>query len=118
MEPRHKKAAVGGAVLAAGSAGVLAVSKALFDWSAWGIEATSLLIPAVMIPVLFYLRQFTGDNIPKALLPLVAVALGTAGDYFHSVTFGGAWGVVAGTALGALGDVFYTVAKELSERFK
>jgi hypothetical protein len=113
LERRHKVATAWATLGALAVAGGLGGIHAAFDWNAWGISTTTMLVPALVIPVLFYLRQFTANGIPTQLLPIVAVALGVAGDYLHSLVFQGDWGVVAGVALGALADVFYTVAKEL-----
>ena len=119
MERRHAVATGWGAGFAALAGAVFAglhhagVHVAGFDWASWGLDTSKLLVPALAIPVLFFLRQLTSDSIPTALLPVIGVALATVGDYLTGLSSGGTLNPIVVVFLAGLADICYTIAKEM-----
>jgi len=115
MERRHKLATWGGTGLAGIIALVFAAfNVAGFDWAAWGLDTSKLLIPAIGIPVMFYLRYFANNKIPKPLLPWVGVGIATGGDYIAAYLTGTpTLNPILRVALFGIMDGCYTFAKEL-----
>jgi hypothetical protein len=111
MERRHKLAAIGGTGLSAALV-LLAGVLTGFDWQAWGLDLTKLVVPVVAIPVLYFARLAVGTYIPKSLLPVVGVALATAGDFLHTLVAGGTINPILVVLLAGVADILYTIAKE------
>ena len=114
MERRHKLAAIGGTGLS-GLLVLLAGVLTGFDWQAWGLDLTKLVVPALAIPALYFARLAIGTYIPKALLPVLGVALATVGDYLHALVAGGTVNPILIVLLAGIADILYTIAKEAVE---
>ena len=86
----------------------------VFDWSAFGVDAISALVP-VVTAVFIWAGRVLVVKVPRALIPIVAVTLGTGLDFLTAFITGGVFNPVVGALLGAsatwLRELVDTIAK-------
>lgn len=111
MGRRHKLATIGGTGLAAFFA-LLAGLLTGFDWQAWGLDLSKLVVPVLAIPALYFARLVVGSYVPKALLPILGVVVATVGEWLHTLAAGGALNPIVIVFLAGVADILYTIAKE------
>jgi hypothetical protein len=70
------------------------------DWSQIGVDLIHVAVP-ILTAIFIWLGRLAVEKVPRALLPIVAVVLGTGVDYILSVLSGGGFNVVVGALLGA-----------------
>ena len=71
-----------------------------FDWSGFGVSAISALVPVVTALAVWGGRVLVA-KVPRAFLPIVAVAIGTGFDFLLAYMQGGTFNPVVGALLGA-----------------
>jgi hypothetical protein len=84
------------------------------DWSQLGVNLIQAVIP-VLTAVAIWLGREVVTKVPRAFIPIVAVALGTGLDFLLSYITGGAFSPLVGALLGAcatwLRELVNTVAE-------
>ncbi len=91
---------------------LLLMLQGLPDVNLAGADAITALVP-IVVPFVVYGARLAFSFIPKQLLPVVAVIVGTGLTYLEAFVSGGEWSVIAGAGLGALGIVVRAVYKLL-----
>jgi hypothetical protein len=85
-----------------------------FDWAAFGVSAISALVPVVTALAIWAGRVVVA-KVPRALIPIVAVSLGTVLDFVVAYATGGVFNPLVGALLGAtatwLRELVNTVAE-------
>jgi hypothetical protein len=71
-----------------------------FDWTNFGVTAIQALIPVVTALAIWVGRAYV-EKTPRALIPIVAVVLGTGLDMLTAYISGGVFNPVVGVLLGA-----------------
>ena len=84
-----------------------------FDWQAWGMQVSLLLVPVVGIPVMFYLNYLAETYLPPAAFAFIGVGVATLGDLLHSYITGHVFNPITALWLGTLQDFLYNFAKKL-----
>lgn len=79
---------------------VLAQAIPAFDWGAFGVNVIQALVP-VVTSLAIWLGRVALERIPRVLIPIVAVVLGTGFDMLTAYVSGGVFNPVVGALLGA-----------------
>lgn len=85
-----------------------------FDWTAFGVSAIHALIP-VLTAVAIWAGRAVVERVPRALIPIVAVSLGTVLDFLLAYASGGAFNPLVGALLGASATWLRELLNTLSE---
>lgn len=70
------------------------------DWSAWGANLVVVIVPLITVALVYGARQLV-PTIPRVLLPILAVILGTGADYIGSLLAGQVFSPFYAALLGA-----------------
>jgi len=93
---------------------LLALQTPAFDWSGFGLSAITALVPVVTTVVVWAAKKAL-DSIPRALLPVSAVAVATVLDYLTTFISGHTFDPLTGAALGAAAVLLREFVNTLAE---
>ena len=79
---------------------VLLLQAAAPDWSQIGVDLIQASVP-ILTAVFIWLGREVVTKVPRSLIPIVAVALGTGVDFVIAYVSGGTFNPVVGALLGA-----------------
>jgi len=85
-----------------------------FDWTAFGVNLIQVIIPVVTTLAIALGREVV-TKVPRAAIPIVAVALATGLDFLVAFASGGAFNPVVGALLGAASVWLRELVSTISE---
>lgn len=71
-----------------------------FDWTDFGVSLISAVIPVITTLAIWLGREFIPVKVPRAAIPIVAVALATVLDLLTTYVSGGSFNPLVGALLG------------------